>query len=138
NKGNDFLNVLKEQVDNRLHATIWFPGDLRVAATSELFDKPWIDRGGNELCPTGFQVKKCANPYSPAAGLTDGGNNNSETGYIIFRYGEVLLNYAEASYELDGTIQYDALNLLRQRAGMPDFRSITQMDDPNRQNYGYV
>ncbi|PPL03534.1 RagB/SusD family nutrient uptake outer membrane protein [Parapedobacter indicus] len=138
NKGNDFLNVLKEQADNRLHATVWFPGDLRVAATAELFDKPWIDRGGNELCPTGFQVKKCANPYSSAAGLTDGGNNNSETGYIIFRYGEVLLNYAEASYELDKTIQYDALNLLRHRAGMPDFRSITQMDDPNRQDYGYA
>lgn len=136
-KGNAFLNELKAQVDNRLHASIWFPGDLRVAATSELFDKPWINRGGNELCPTGFQVKKCANPYSSAAGLTDGGNNNSETGYIIFRYGEVLLNYAEASYELDETIQYDALNLLRRRVGMPDFTIVNQFMDPNHVDYGY-
>src|SRR5690606_28103082 len=61
----------------------------------------------------------------------------SETGYILFRYGEVLLNYAEASYELNGTIQYDALNLLRHRAGMPDFTVINQMADPNREDYGY-
>lgn len=137
-RGNDFLELLKAQSDNRLHATVWCPGDLRVAGTSEIFVKPWIDRGGNELCPTGFQVKKCSNPHSPAAGITDGGNNSSETGYILFRYAEVLLNYAEAAYELNGTIQYAALNLLRRRAGMPDFAVIPQQTDLNRLDYGYA
>lgn len=137
NKGNDFLNILKENSDPRLHATVWCPGDLRVASTMEKFDKPWIDRGGNELCATGFQVKKFSNPSSPAAGITDGGNNNSETGYILFRYAEVLLNYAEAVYELEGTVAYSALNLLRQRAGMPDFEIISQNADPNKLDYGY-
>src|SRR5690606_32752422 len=31
----------------------------------------------------------------------------------------------------------DALNLLRHRAGMPDFTVINQMADPNREDYGY-
>lgn len=136
-QGNDFLTEIAAQADKRLHATVWIPGDLRVASTGETFAKPWIDRGGNELCATGFQVKKFSNPSSRAAGITDGGNNNSETGYILFRYGEVLLNYAEALYELDGTVAYDVLNLLRQRAGMPDFQVIPQGDDPNVVDYGY-
>jgi hypothetical protein len=42
---------------------------------------------------------------------------------IIYRYGEVLLNYAEAASEL-GTLTQDdidiSINLLRARAGMPD------------------
>jgi hypothetical protein len=41
--------------------------------------------------------------------------------WIYFRYGEILLNYAEAQNEAagpDGTV-YDAINALRSRAGMP-------------------
>lgn len=41
--------------------------------------------------------------------------------WILFRYAEVLLNYAEAKNEAtgpEGSI-YDALDLIRQRAGMP-------------------
>lgn len=46
------------------------------------------------------------------------------TDYIIMRYAEVLLNYAEATYELGESIS-DAdldfsINQLRKRAGMPD------------------
>lgn len=136
-KGNAFLASLPALSDPRLHATVWCPGDLRVASTQEKFNKPWIDRGGNELCPTGFQVKKCSNPNSSAAGITDGSNNNSQTGYILFRYAEVLLNYAEAQYELNGTVNYEVLNLLRKRVGMPDFQVIPQSQDPHRIDYGY-
>lgn len=41
--------------------------------------------------------------------------------YIYFRYGEILLNYAEAQNEAagpDATV-YNAINLIRARAGMP-------------------
>lgn len=45
------------------------------------------------------------------------------TDYIIMRYAEVLLNFAEATYELTGSISDADLNLsinqLRKRAGMP-------------------
>ena len=56
---------------------------------------------------------------------------------MLLRYAEVLLNYAEAKYELDGVIADDALNLLRQRVGMPDFKVHSQSSDKNRMEYGY-
>ncbi|MEX2565053.1 MAG: RagB/SusD family nutrient uptake outer membrane protein, partial [Cyclobacteriaceae bacterium] len=136
-KGNDFLTRISEAADPRLHGTIWIPGDVMVARTNEQFDKPFIDRGAEELNATGFQVKKFANPESPGAGALCCGI--SETGYILFRYGEVLLNYAEAKYELENVVAYDALNLLRERVGMPAFEVMDQSEDPNSewQDYGY-
>ena len=48
--------------------------------------------------------------------------NQSELNFIVLRYADVLLMYAEAQNEatgLDPTV-YDALNLIRKRAGMPN------------------
>ncbi len=53
----------------------------------------------------------------------------SSTDYIVFRLGEILLNYAEAAIELNKT--GDALwavNEIRKRAGMPEYTSITRED----------
>ena len=94
-----------------------------------------MDEGTNWLCQTGFQPKTTSNPYSKGAG--DVSNHISEAGYIIFRYGEVLLNYAEAKYEVDGVVATEQLNLLRKRVGMPDFEVNMQGDDPNLLDYGY-
>lgn len=134
-KGNAFLKKIAEDADPRLHAVIWTPGDLIAASSSQLFGKPQIDKTGTQLNPTGFQLKKCSNPNSPGAGGAGGGS--SETGYIFFRYGEVLLNYAEALYELKGEVAYTALNKLRTRVGMPDFTVHLQSADPNWVDYGY-
>ena len=136
-KGNDFLTKIAADVDPRLSSTIWIPGDLRVAKNNALFDKPNLNQAGAFLNATGFQVKKFSNPFSPAAGGNQVGGL-SETGYIIFRYGEVLLNYAEAKYELDNTVATTQLNLLRARAGMPVFTVNPQAADPNRVDYGYT
>ena len=136
-KGNDFLTTIANDVDPRLSATIWIPGDLRVASSNQLFNKPFVDGGVEESAVTGFQLKKFSNPNSPAAGADFGGR--SETGYILFRYGEVLLNYAEAKYELDGTIATAQLNLLRERVGMPVFTVIPQVNyGANLVDYGYA
>lgn len=134
-KGNDFLTQIAEDCDPRLKSTIWIPGDLVASSLNAIFNEPNIDAGALQLCTTGFQIKKTANPYSVAAGRT--WEVPSETGLILFRYGEVLLNYAEAKYELDGTIAYDALNQLRKRAGMPDFTVNPQSLDKNKAEYGY-
>lgn len=135
-KGNDFLTQIATDCDPRLKATVWIPGDLRVASSNEIFDKPFIDQGAENLNATGFQVKKFSNPNSSAAGTDFGGN--SQTGRIIFRYGEVLLNYAEALYELNGTVATTELNMLRMRVGMPDFSVIPQNDyGTNLVDYGY-
>jgi hypothetical protein len=135
-KGNDFLKKIATDCDPRLQGTVWIPGDLRIASNNSRFDKPYVDQGGENLCATGFQVKKFSNPYSRAAG-SDQSGGFSETGYIIFRYGEVLLNLAEAQYELNQTVAYDALNLLRRRAGMPNFSILPQSEDPTLEYYGY-
>lgn len=53
--------------------------------------------------------------------------NHSDTDYIVFRLGEVLLNYAEAAIELglDGDALW-AINELRTRAGMPTHGAISR------------
>src|SRR5690606_37627343 len=135
-KGNNFLTKIAADCDPRLHATVWIPGDLRVASNNARFTNPNVDKGGEDLCATGFQVKKFSNPHSRAAG-SDQSGGFSETGYIIFRFGEVLLNFAEAQFELNQTIAFDALNSLRKRVGMPDFKVLSQTEDPNYQPYGY-
>lgn len=58
--------------------------------------------------------------------------------YPLFRYAEVLLNYAEAKYEL-GECTQDVLdktiNVLRDRAGMPHLTTTPTMD-PKYASYG--
>ncbi len=53
--------------------------------------------------------------------------NHSDTDYMIFRLGEILLNYAEAAIELgkDGDALW-AVNELRKRAGMPEHAAISR------------
>jgi hypothetical protein len=134
-KGNDFLTKIAADCDPRLKATIWIPGDLKGAANNKIFERPGLNDGANWLCQTGFEPKKTSNPYSAGAG--DPGNSQGQTAYLSFRYGEVLLNYAEAKNELDGTVATEQLNLLRRRAGLPDFTVNPQSADPNRIDYGY-
>lgn len=135
-KGNSFLTTIAENCDPRLKSTIYIPGDYRSVALDMVFDKPTIDEGALQLCPTGFQIKKTTDPYSRGAGRT--WEIGSETGLIILRYGEVLLNYAEAKCELDNSVAYEQLNLLRNRAGMTYFKVNPQSSDPNFSDYGYT
>lgn len=135
NKGNAFLTKIAEDCDVRLKSTVWIPGDLMSVGENTYFNGPTVEGGALQLCPTGFQVKKTANPSSPAAGKS--WETQAETGLILLRYGEVLLNYAEAKCELDNSVAYEALNLLRQRAGMPDFTVNAQSLDKNKMDYGY-
>ncbi|MCL7989167.1 RagB/SusD family nutrient uptake outer membrane protein [Sphingobacterium sp. lm-10] len=65
---------------------------------------------------TGYKLKKWHNG-------PDDFNNFSVVHYKILRYAEVLLTFAEASYELNGSITdqelNQSINLTRARAGMP-------------------
>lgn len=135
-KGNAFLTKIANDCDPRLKSTIWIPGDLRAQITNTYFDKPTVNEGVGQLCPTGFQIKKSANPYSPAAGQSF--EVGGETGCIIIRYAEAILNYAEAKCELDNTVANTQLNMLRTRVGMPEFTVNQQGLDFNRINYGYT
>ena len=67
--------------------------------------------------------------------------DKSDLDLFIFRYAEVLLNYAEAKYELTGSLTIaeldKSINLIRDRVGMPHL-STNPDADPNAVNYGYT
>lgn len=66
---------------------------------------------------TGFYLRKF---MDPASGSEAGGQ--STIAYPIFRYGEVLLNAAEAAWYLDQEdLSLELLNRIRNRAGGPEF-----------------
>lgn len=78
---------------------------------------------------SGFLLRKYVDPASGSEA-----SGHSSVAYIIFRYGEVLLNAAEAAFYLselgEGTyagedtrqLAIDCVNRIRERAGGPDFR----------------
>lgn len=70
---------------------------------------------------TGFGIRKYVSDRTivqPAFGSSDGD-------YIIFRFGEILLNFAEAAFELGKENEaLNAINELRLRAGLPPHASI--------------
>ena len=130
-KGNAFLTQIANDCDPRLRSTIWIPGELMFQSSGLVFDKPGLDKGISRLNTTGFQCRTFARSDIEVTGPVN------DAGWIILRYAEVLLNYAEAKYELDGTVATTQLNLLRARAGMPDFTVNPQSTDLNPVDYGY-
>lgn len=79
--------------------------------------EPWNGTG------TGYYLKKFLDPDIV------GQYENNEQTWPEMRYAEVLLDYAEACIEL-GELQngIDALNMVRNRAGLPD-RSVTTQEE---------
>ena len=138
-KGTDFLKYLGSNSDPRLSKTIWIPGDVMWNSINgyKKFDLPYIGETGEYLNLTGLQLRKGVDITSAGAGGFFGGD--CVTGAIIFRYAEVLLNYAEAKYELDGQVDYNkSINLLRQRAGMPNFKVVSDPNQKRFSDYGYT
>jgi len=110
--------------DPRLAATILYPGAPYIPAggTTPLYydpldaSSPDYYQSGNNTSPSGYEVVKYTSHLSDFDNLFQSGLNMT-----IIRYAEVLLSYAEAKNELsgpDGTV-YNAINLVRNRAGMP-------------------
>lgn len=67
-------------------------------------------------------------------------SGNSETGYVLIRYAEALLSYAEAAEELgkcDDAVLEKTLKPLRERAGVTYIAPSTLGIDPNFPNFGY-
>jgi hypothetical protein len=95
--------------DKRLEASLFKKGDEYIG-TQPAFNVPNLS-----FQRTGFANRRYAN-------LKDWQNSRSFIDYPIIRYAEVLLNYAEAVYELNGQITDGELNLtinaLRNRANV--------------------
>jgi starch-binding outer membrane protein, SusD/RagB family len=104
--------------DPRMYATLVFPGASYCGITyNSLPGSKTADeiRKDFNTTSTGFNFIK----YVDCADRNDRGNSGVD--YILMRYADVLLMYAEAKIEqneLDGSA-YDAINAVRTRAGMP-------------------
>lgn len=102
-----------ENRDPRLYATIVFPGDTFKG-------KPVT---ASTFAQTGYAMKKYAiyDKETPPADKADLKSGQSETNFILLRYADILLMYAEALNEyspnhIDITTY---LNQVRARVGMP-------------------
>ncbi len=72
---------------------------------------------------TGYYLKKMLDIES------DGNLENNDNAWLEFRFAEVLLDYAEACIELNEIEEgINALNMIRNRAGLPD-RPVTTQDE---------
>ncbi|OJW00474.1 MAG: RagB/SusD family nutrient uptake outer membrane protein [Sphingobacteriales bacterium 44-61] len=108
--------------DPRLAQTIRTPGYTRMGET-----RPVLPQLSNSI--TGYQIAKyVTEPTKDAA-------NRCSNDMPVFRYAEVLLNYAEAKAELGILTQEDidiSIKLLRNRVGMPNMNlaSANAAPDP--------
>lgn len=82
---------------------------------------------------TGYYNNKMLDPAGLAATLY----NATNSGIPLIRYAEVLLNYAEAGNEFEGPTQqvYDAINAVRQRAGLNPYQLPTGLDKNAMRTY---
>lgn len=79
-----------------------------------------LAKGTSSNDVTSFGVLKYLDPT-----IKQPDNNASPTDWIVFRYGEILLNFAEAAFELGKSNEaLDAINQIRDRAGIVPLSSI--------------
>lgn len=109
--------------DLRLYQTVRTPGYTRIGGKTKLL--PDFDKAA-----TGYHMIKWV------TGTSDDAYNGSVNAASVFRYSEVLLNYAEARAELGVLTQDDidkTVNLTRQRGGLPKMVLSSLTIDPTQQ-----
>lgn len=124
---NPYLNREK-----RFYQSIVYDGSKWLGYEMET----WIGSGSrntldlssaNEATNTGYYLRKGLNPKYEFA---SGDQRLSSASFIIFRYAEVLLSYAEAKNEESGPDEtvYTAVNKVRERSGLPALKTgLTQV-----------
>ncbi|MEQ6120017.1 RagB/SusD family nutrient uptake outer membrane protein [Reichenbachiella sp. MALMAid0571] len=136
------FDELFENKDPRFFASILYPGatfkdgmiychggtyvDGELITTTTLIGEykglPWyaVSPFQNRTYGRGFSIRKMINEPEEQALAGE-----SDTDYIVFRYGEILLNLAEAAFELGKTDEAkDYLNEIRERAGIALLTSV--------------
>ncbi len=119
-----YLDEIKDR-DPRLAQTIMCPGYKMVGASKTSY---------NDFSTT-------LTGYKPIKWAADEGSlfqGKGECDLAIFRYAEVLLNYAEAKAELGELTQADVdktINVIRSRVGMPGIKNIVTLDPYMAQCY---
>lgn len=129
------LTSLAANRDPRFAQTVLLPGDVLTNVGYEntntrVFTTPYLDMAGEGRNTTGFMLYKGIDP-DPAQQKNQEGIGT--TASIIFRYAEVLLNYAEACAELGELNQAAAdmsINKLRNRVDMAPLNVGSVPSDP--------
>jgi hypothetical protein len=79
---------------------------------------------------SGFSIRKYLNPDMATADVLE---NHSDQTWIAIRYAEVLLNRAEAAYELGGAANvqdaFNCINQIRNRAGATLLPNVSALND---------
>ena len=137
-RGLAFLTKITTECDSRLSTVIDAPGMLLWSfGSTGNYIRPALYESGDRFNPTGYQIRKGLDPSALNGSLAF--QNNFVTACIVFRYAEALLNYAEALAELGQPVDYTkSLNLLRARAGMPNFTVISDPLRSDYANFGYT
>ena len=108
----------------RFYVTVNYPGCLWInTSEGNKVIQTWFSgesgkKGSWDYSRTGYLNRKNVSPLTnPRL------SKYADRGYLMFRYGEVLLNYAEALNEVEPgnneILQY--LNMIRERAGVPQY-----------------
>lgn len=131
-----FVDEVKDR-DPRLAQSIRTLGYTRIGTTKVL--PPELG-----ITVTGYQPIKFVQDPTASGGNVDR-NDRSTCDLPVFRYAEVLLNYAEAKAELGTLTQNDltiSINKIRGRVGMPDLDMNTANANPDwylsSAEYGYT
>jgi len=133
-QGYEDINTEFENRDPRLAQTIATPDQVwKVAADgstqnwSQIYNR--LNSNTDLNAPTGYVIQKGYDPQ-----VIYHVQQYEETPSILFRYAEVLLNYAEAKAELGTLTQQDidrSIKPLRERVGMPNLMINEIAADPN-------
>lgn len=121
-----FLEETKNR-DPRLAQSIRTPGYTRIGQTEVL--APDLS-----LSVTGYQPIKFVQDPTASGGQVDR-NDRSTCDLPVYRFAEVLLDYAEAKAELGTLTQTDldnSINLIRRRVDMPDLNMSKANANPDR------
>lgn len=132
--GDDFLEDVKEDRDQRLQLFMKAPGELRLTDAANPDGSPFLT-GTPDII--GLQETRDATGYSVKKGFSYLRSNiegsNGSTGSIVFRATEAYLNYIEASYLKEAAINSKAKEYweaIRERAGVnPDFNATVAATD---------
>jgi len=107
-----------EHRDPRMRMTFFFPGDTKAQGWPFTGDLAVATPGKDSWIVGYYPVKKWLDPTLVNPDYGAKGDND----FVLLRYADILLMYAEAKNEATGpdASVYDAVNQVRERAGMPD------------------
>lgn len=124
--------------EKRFYESIIYDGSIWVG--SEMVMKQGVGSRNetdlaskNESTNTGYYIRKGLNP----AYAVNGPNQLNSANYIIFRFAEILLGYAEAQNEAVGPDEsvYEAINLVRARVDLPPLKDGLTQDEMRKAIY---